>query len=444
MAWGNNKGISEGLLPAFMRNTLGPLLLMMITPFVSIFLTKFVTSTDVTAVDSFYNSAIDLKDRGLYEVVTRDAFDVGAWKILGIFMAVQLILMRVVPGKKFLGPISPMDNIPIYKDNGFLCFLISMALFFAGVWAGFYPGGIVFYKFNQLVSSMNLFAFAFCGILCIKGLTFPSSTDSGSSGNIVMDFYWGTELYPRILGWDIKVFTNCRFGLMVWPISCLSFAFAQYELHGEVTNAMYVSVGVQMFYLAKFFWWETGYFKTIDIMHDRAGYYICWGCLVWVGTLYTAHTSFLVNHTDDISDPVAIGVFVAGILSVVCNYWVDSQRTYFRKMDGKCNIGGKPAEFIVAKYKTDDGKEHESKLLVSGWWGVSRHINYVFEMMAAYLWSVPFVHPSFLVPNMYWFFLLVLLTDRAYRDDARCRAKYGKAWDKYVERVPSLFIPGVW
>jgi hypothetical protein len=33
---------------------------------------------------------------------------------------------------------------------------------------------------------------------------------------------------------------------------------------------------------AQFFMWEMGYMSTIDIMHDRAGYYICWGCLVWV------------------------------------------------------------------------------------------------------------------------------------------------------------------
>ncbi len=26
--------------------------------------------------------------------------------------------------------------------------------------------------------------------------------------------------------------------------------------------------------------WETGYWGSMDIMHDRAGYYICWGCLV--------------------------------------------------------------------------------------------------------------------------------------------------------------------
>jgi len=35
-------------------------------------------------------------------------------------------------------------------------------------------------------------------------------------------------------------------------------------------------------YNFKFFLWETGYFNSMDIQHDRAGYYICWGCLVWV------------------------------------------------------------------------------------------------------------------------------------------------------------------
>lgn len=28
----------------------------------------------------------------------------------------------------------------------------------------------------------------------------------------------GTELYPRIFGWDVKVFTNCRFGMMFWAL----------------------------------------------------------------------------------------------------------------------------------------------------------------------------------------------------------------------------------
>lgn len=41
--------------------------------------------------------------------------------------------------------------------------------------------------------------------------------------------------------------------------------------------------------------WETGYWGTMDIMHDRAGYYICWGCLVWVPSVYTFPALFLTE-----------------------------------------------------------------------------------------------------------------------------------------------------
>ena len=38
-------------------------------------------------------------------------------------------------------------------------------------------------------------------------------------------------------------------------------------------------------------------------------------------------------------------------------------------------------------------------------------------------------------------FLTILLVDRAGRDDARCRAKYGRFWDQYCERVPYRICP---
>ncbi len=40
-------------------------------------------------------------------------------------------------------------------------------------------------------------------------------------------------------------------------------------------------------------------------------------------------------------------------------------------------------------------------------------------------------------------FQTILLFDRAYRDDARCAAKYGKYWDAYKKHVPYKFIPYV-
>ena len=55
-------------------------------------------------------------------------------------------------------------------------------------------------------------------------------------------------------------------------------------------------MALQLVYITKFFIWETGYFCTIDIMHDRAGYYICWGCLAW---LLLHPKAALVNESQD-------------------------------------------------------------------------------------------------------------------------------------------------
>ena len=112
--------------------------------------------------------------------------------------------MRLVPGKEYIGPTSPTGHVPKYKENGVVCFFVSLSLFFAGVHFGLYNGGVVYDNSGILLSSMNLFSLIFVGLLYIKGRTFPSSADCGVTGNIVFDYYWGTELYPRIFGWDVK------------------------------------------------------------------------------------------------------------------------------------------------------------------------------------------------------------------------------------------------
>lgn len=198
-----------------------------------------------------------------------------AWAIIGIFMAAQLILMRVVPGKRFLGPYTPKGNVPVYKANGVLCYLITLVLFYLGAYQfHFFSPTIVFDNFGGILGALNVFSLLFCLMLYIKGQLAPSSTDRGSSGNFIFDYYWGIELYPRILGWDVKTFTNCRVGMMSWAIIIFSFAAKQSQLYG-LSNSMVIAVLIQLVYITKFFWWETGYLRSLDIMHDRAGYYIC-------------------------------------------------------------------------------------------------------------------------------------------------------------------------
>ncbi|KAG7265258.1 LOW QUALITY PROTEIN: hypothetical protein CRUP_022693 [Coryphaenoides rupestris] len=82
-------------------------------------------------------------------------------------------------------------------------------------------------------------------------------------------------------------------------------------------------------------------------------------------------------------------------------------------------------------------------LLVSGWWGVVRHPNYLGDLIMALAWSLPcgFSH---LLPWYYMIYFIILLVHRDARDMANCRRKYGSAWDEYCRVVPYRIIPGVY
>jgi 7-dehydrocholesterol reductase len=302
-------------------------------------------------------------------------------------------------------------------------------------------------NYGEFLASMNVFAWAFCSMLLIKGHLAPSSTDSGHTGSYVKDFYWGYELYPRLPGnIDVKMFTNCRFGMMMWAVATLCFAAKSAELHnGQLPWGMAVNVGLQICYIFKFFHWEMGYMCSMDIQHDRAGYYICWGCLVWVPSVYTSHSFALAGVGNEIpymSATTAILLFAVGWFMIYINYESDQQRYVFRQNKGDCLLYGKKPHYITAEYKTEKGDTRTNLLLVDGWWKYSRHFHYVPEILAALCWSLPAqatVWPAY----FYVVFLTILLTDRAFRDDDRCRMKYGKYWEQYCSEVPYKIVPGV-
>jgi len=303
----------------------------------------------------------------------------------------------------------------------------------------------VYDLFPEMIVTLSVFSIFFCWFLYFKGKFAPSSSDSGSSGNVITDYFWGMELYPRLF-WgslDVKTFTNCRFGMMSWAVLIVTFALVQHErLEGGVTDSMLVSGALMMAYVAKFFLWETGYWSSMDIMHDRAGFMICWGCLTWVPAVYTSPALYLVNQEHRLGAPLALMLLAAGAAAVFINYDSDRQRQRARQSDGKALIWGRPARIIRATYVTATGETRSSLLLCSGWWGVARHFHYVPELLAALLWTAPCgLNP---LPYFYFFFLTTLLVDRAARDDKRCASKYTSAWKEYCAAVPYRMIPYVY
>jgi len=383
---------------------------------------------------------------GLYKTfkdMYRTPFDPLAWKMIGSFMCFELLLMRLVPGKRFTSTVTKTGHLPVYKANGMQCYIITILSFCGLTYAGIIDPCLVYDHFGYLTSAMLLFAVLFCLVLYIKGHHFPSTKDSGTNGNIIIDYFWGMELYPRILGWDVKLFTNCRFGMMFWAIGPLCYAYKQYvDLGGHVSNSMAISVLLQLLYVTKFFMWETGYLCSMDIQHDRAGFYICFGCLVYLPVMYTSPSYYLTKHAINLSWPLAIAIFCAGVLCIWANYDADRQRQEFRATSGKVKIWGTEPKMVRAEYITSDGEKRESLLLACGWWGLSRHFHYIPEIGASFFWSCPALFNHFM-PYFYVVYLSMLLADRAWRDDARCAKKYGKHWEEYCTHVPYKIIPGV-
>jgi len=366
-----------------------------------------------------------------------------AWAIIASFSALQIFFMMCMPGKKHLGPVTPMGNVPVYKANGMQSYIATMAVTVA-VWKyEIFNPVYVYTYFGEILAALNIFALALCAFLLVKGHFFPSSTDSGSNGNFIFDYYWGMELYPRIFGIDIKTFTNCRFGMMLWGVLNVCYIIAQYEKYGYVADSMWIGAILQTVYVAKFFWWETGYWGSMDIMHDRAGYYLCWGCLVWVPCIYTSPGLYLVGHPVTLGTVKAAAIAISGVACVWINYDADRQRQEFRQTNGKSKVWGKAPVMIKASYTTGAGEKKTSLLLCSGWWRVARHFHYLPEIMSSFFWTAPctFTHA---LPYFYVVYLTILLADRAGRHDERCQAKYGKHWDQYCKLVPYKMLPYIY
>jgi 7-dehydrocholesterol reductase len=189
------------------------------------------------------------------------------------------------------------------------------------------------------------------------------------------------------------------------------------------------------------------YLRTIDITHDHYGFYLAWGSMVWLPTMYTLQSQYLALYPSTLSPLAASFLLTTGIAAYIIFRLVNYQKDLARRTSGKCTIWGKPAEYITAKYHTEDGKEHTSILLCSGWWGISRHANYTADLVLSYCgcaaagwggegWTI--------LPWTYAIFMTVLLVQRCVRDEDRCGVKYGKTWEEYCNKVRWRLVPGIW
>ena len=192
---------------------------------------------------------------------------------VGSFFAWAIIMTILLPGEDSLGNVTVNGNVPKYKDNGLLYHAVTTTVFFivASVLEIYTPYSVatIYDLYDEIIVACNVIGFFFCWFLYFKGIYFPSSNDCSTTGNIIFDYYWGTELHPSIFGIDVKLITNCRFSMAAWHLAGIIFCWKSFKVNGFV-DSIFISALLTSIYLTKFFYWESGYTKTIDIALDRA------------------------------------------------------------------------------------------------------------------------------------------------------------------------------
>ena len=167
--------------------------------------------------------------------------------------------------------------------------------------------------------------------------------------------------------------------------------------------------------------------STWDVLEERFGWALVWGDYVLVPFFYSLPGWYLVDRLTPIPTPAVAGLIAMYALGFWLFRGANEQKHRF-KLDPTARIWRRPPETIGGR------------LLVSGFWGMGRKLNYTGELLIYYAWTLPcgFASP---VPYLPALWLTCFFPHRAWRDDRRCREKYGALWTVYCARVRWRMLP---
>ncbi len=353
----------------------------------------------------------------------------------------------VLPGIWREGAPQPDGRRVTYKLSGLVLFLathIVLAALTAGFGVSLMP---IVTHFASLFVVANAFALFVVAYLFVRGRRLRSR-DPSSFASVdrpawmptwLADIWFGVELNPALFGVDLKMFAYHP-SLIGLALCNVAFAYTQYEIYQTITPEMWLYQLFTWSYLLTHYIREDFMLSTWDIIAERFGFMLVWGDLVYVPFLYSMVGWFVLHRGFDGSgagaahDSFPIAGLVALAAFHVAAHWIfrgsNWQKDRFKR-DPHAPIWGRAPETIGGK------------ILVSGFWGIGRKINYSgeigvylsFSLCAGFESAWPYFLPCT---------LLILLVQRAGRDDRRCRNKYGALWEEYCNRARFRMFPLVY
>lgn len=277
-----------------------------------------------------------------------------------------------------------------------------------------------------------------CGVGLLFTLAIVLPAPALPAKSLLVQLYEGRLANPQWGGGSLDAkMVLYLVGAIMLELNVLSFAAAHVEMHpDDPSPGVFLYAALFTFFVTEYLNFEEVHLYTYDFMAERVGFKLGWGCLLFypffypVGLWGTAH---LPNpHTPAPLLVLYALVFFAG--------WVLSRGANLQKFQFKRDPTAKAFGVLDPRALSAGGRH----VLTGGFWGLSRHINYLGEILMATGLALSLGYPLALAPWLYPLYYVALLLPRQADDDRRCAARYGELWQEYCRRVPWRIIPYVY
>jgi len=362
-----------------------------------------------------------------------------SWSATGVvfaWAALHFILYMVLPGTVAQGVVMRDGSRLNYFMNGHLAFWLCLTVFaFIPAFVNQKPhplASLYDHYLEYITGSMalSLVISVYCYAASFKRGELLAV--GGKTGNVLYDFFIGRPLNPRIGNLDLKVACELRPGLIGWTLLNLGMAAKQMDNQGYVSAPMACVNAFQALYVWDALYQEQAILTTMDVTTDGFGFMLAFGDLSWVPFTYSLQARILVENDPGLSSLGLAGIAALNMLGYTVFRGANSEKDAFRRDPDSQDVAH--LQFLNTKRGT--------KLLISGWWGLARKINYTGDWMMGLAWCLTCGGATPLA-YFYAIYFAVLLVHRSFRDDHMCAVKYGDDWGKYKAKVPAVFIPGV-
>ncbi|HVN59154.1 MAG TPA: hypothetical protein VMT63_12720 [Bacteroidales bacterium] len=344
---------------------------------------------------------------------------------------VVLVLNLILPGKWVKGYIShPGTEEKLnYHLNGFLVFLVTIAAYFIACFLHALPWDW-FFRFRWYSAA----GACIIGLIASFAVVLPYPRVRNS---FFADLYLGRieNLQFRNGRVDSKMWLYLA-GATMLGLNVTSFAARHFMLFKSAFSpGVAISALLMLFFIVDYLTFEEVHLYTYDLFAERVGFKLGWGCLVFYAYFYSVFLWATVELPDAGTPVFMLVLYVFTFFSGwVLSRGANLQKYFFKKYPGKMFL-------MIAPETISDGKR---SLLVNGFWGVSRHVNYLGEILMAAGMILCTGHPGMIWPWLYPLYYVGLLFTRQADDDRRCKNKYGALWDEYKKRVPYRIIPFIY